>query len=31
MMEFQRELAPWSEKGYLPRNWLRENVYDESN
>jgi TRAP-type mannitol/chloroaromatic compound transport system substrate-binding protein len=31
MMDFQRELAPWSEKGYLPRNWLRENVYDESN
>jgi len=28
MMEFQRELAPWKEKGYLPRNWLAENVYN---
>jgi hypothetical protein len=28
MMEFQRELAPWKEKGYLPRNWLNENVYN---
>lgn len=29
MMEFQKELAPWKEKGYLPRNWLSENVYSE--
>jgi len=28
MMEFQRELAPWKELGYLPRDWLRENVYE---
>ena len=28
MMEFQRELAPWKELGYLPRSWLRENVYE---
>ncbi len=27
MMAFQAELAPWKEKGYLPRNWLNENVY----
>lgn len=28
MMAFQEELAPWKELGYLPRNWMRENVYD---
>jgi TRAP-type mannitol/chloroaromatic compound transport system substrate-binding protein len=28
MMEFQRELAPWKELGYMPRDWLRENVYE---
>ena len=28
MMEFQRELAPWKEKGYLPRDWLRVNVFE---
>ncbi len=28
MMEFQRELAPWKELGYLPRNWMRVNVYE---
>jgi TRAP-type mannitol/chloroaromatic compound transport system substrate-binding protein len=28
MLEFQRELQPWKEKGYLARNWLSENVYD---
>jgi TRAP-type mannitol/chloroaromatic compound transport system substrate-binding protein len=28
MMEFQQELAPWKEKGYLPRDWLRKNVYE---
>jgi hypothetical protein len=22
MMAFQQELAPWKEKGYLPRDWL---------
>jgi TRAP-type mannitol/chloroaromatic compound transport system substrate-binding protein len=27
MMAFQEELSPWKEKGYLPRNWLNENVY----
>ena len=27
MMTFQEELAPWKEMGYLPRNWLAENVY----
>ena len=27
MMTFQEELAPWKELGYLPRNWLNENVY----
>ena len=30
MMAFQKELAPWKEKGYLPRNWMRENVYEAS-
>jgi TRAP-type mannitol/chloroaromatic compound transport system substrate-binding protein len=28
MMEFQEELSPWKEMGYLPRNWLNENVYN---
>jgi hypothetical protein len=28
MLEFQRELQPWKEKGYLARNWLSENVYE---
>lgn len=28
MMEFQRELAPWKELGYMPRDWMRENVYE---
>jgi TRAP-type mannitol/chloroaromatic compound transport system substrate-binding protein len=28
MMEFQRELQPWKEKGYLPRDWLTKNVYE---
>jgi TRAP-type mannitol/chloroaromatic compound transport system substrate-binding protein len=28
MMTFQEELAPWKELGYLPRSWMRENVYD---
>jgi TRAP-type mannitol/chloroaromatic compound transport system substrate-binding protein len=28
MMEFQRELAPWKELGYLPRDWMRVNVYE---
>ncbi len=27
MMAFQKELSPWKEMGYLPRSWLRENVY----
>ena len=27
MMAFQEELAPWKEKGYLPRDWLSVNVY----
>ncbi len=31
MMTFQEELAPWKEKGYLPRNWLPEHVYGQSN
>lgn len=26
MMTFQEELAPWKEKGYLPRDWLSVNV-----
>jgi TRAP-type mannitol/chloroaromatic compound transport system substrate-binding protein len=26
MMEFQAELQPWKELGYLPRNWLSENA-----
>lgn len=26
MMAFQEELAPWKEKGYLPRDWLSKNV-----
>ena len=30
MMEFQRELSPWSENGYIPRDWLREHVYDKT-
>ena len=28
MTAFQRELAPWKELGYLPRDWMRANVYD---
>jgi TRAP-type mannitol/chloroaromatic compound transport system substrate-binding protein len=28
MMAFQEELAPWKELGYLPRNWLVDNVYN---
>jgi TRAP-type mannitol/chloroaromatic compound transport system substrate-binding protein len=28
MMAFQEELTPWTEKGYLPRNWLSEHVYN---
>jgi TRAP-type mannitol/chloroaromatic compound transport system substrate-binding protein len=27
LMAFQEELTPWTEKGYLPRNWLSEHVY----
>jgi TRAP-type mannitol/chloroaromatic compound transport system substrate-binding protein len=30
MMAFQEELTPWTEKGYLPRNWLSENVYSKT-
>ena len=26
MMEFQEELQPWKEKGYLPRDWLSKNA-----
>ncbi len=26
MMAYQEELAPWKEKGYLPRDWLSKNV-----
>jgi TRAP-type mannitol/chloroaromatic compound transport system substrate-binding protein len=28
MMAFQREHAQWKELGYLPRDWMRVNVYD---
>jgi TRAP-type mannitol/chloroaromatic compound transport system substrate-binding protein len=28
MMQFQEELAPWKEYGYMPRDWMRENVYE---
>jgi TRAP-type mannitol/chloroaromatic compound transport system substrate-binding protein len=28
MTAFQRELAPWKELGYLPRDWMRVNVYE---
>jgi TRAP-type mannitol/chloroaromatic compound transport system substrate-binding protein len=28
MMEFQREHSTWKELGYLPRDWMRENVYE---
>jgi TRAP-type mannitol/chloroaromatic compound transport system substrate-binding protein len=28
MMTFQEELAPWKEYGYMPRDWLRVNVYE---
>jgi TRAP-type mannitol/chloroaromatic compound transport system substrate-binding protein len=28
MMEFQREHASWKELGYLPRDWMRRNVYE---
>jgi TRAP-type mannitol/chloroaromatic compound transport system substrate-binding protein len=28
MMAFQREHSAWKELGYLPRNWLRVNVYE---
>jgi TRAP-type mannitol/chloroaromatic compound transport system substrate-binding protein len=28
MMAFQREHAAWKELGYLPRDWMRMNVYD---
>jgi hypothetical protein len=27
-MTFQEELAPWKEKGYLPRDWLTQNAYN---
>jgi TRAP-type mannitol/chloroaromatic compound transport system substrate-binding protein len=29
MMEFQREHSLWKELGYLPRDWMRRNVYEE--
>jgi len=29
MMAFQREHATWKELGYLPRDWMRVNVYDK--
>jgi len=29
MMAFQREHAPWKELRYLPRDWMRVNVYDQ--
>jgi TRAP-type mannitol/chloroaromatic compound transport system substrate-binding protein len=28
MMEFQKEHAAWKEYGYLPRDWMRRNVYE---
>lgn len=28
MMEFQREHSRWKELGYLPRDWMRRNVYE---
>jgi TRAP-type mannitol/chloroaromatic compound transport system substrate-binding protein len=29
MREFQREHAAWKDLGYLPRDWMRENVWDD--
>jgi TRAP-type mannitol/chloroaromatic compound transport system substrate-binding protein len=28
MIEFQREHAAWKDLGYLPRDWMRENVFN---
>jgi TRAP-type mannitol/chloroaromatic compound transport system substrate-binding protein len=28
MLEFQREHAAWKDLGYLPRDWMRENVFN---
>jgi TRAP-type mannitol/chloroaromatic compound transport system substrate-binding protein len=28
MFEFQREHAAWKDLGYLPRDWMRENVFN---
>ncbi len=29
MREFQREHAVWKDLGYLPRDWMRENVFND--
>lgn len=30
MMAFQEELTPWKEKGYLARDWMSVNVYNQT-
>ncbi len=29
MITFQKELAPWDDKGYLPRDWLEKNAFTQ--